>query len=652
MNEHRKKTVPASSTACAYPWQQMIIDLTGEVVPCCFWSGYGNTGKPLGNTNANTVEEIWNGPEYQALRRANASGNLEGHPCHRCVAWQWGNGTYPPFSWPASYVQEEGFCYLGQIPEEFENALAAAGQKAELREDGKPLPYPDSLHDDIRKLGAGRYSVSGRSFYFSSLDNSDPCANGRSYELRAGALSLKLATLSADSLSGRNILKAHEEYQRGVEVMEAKPTMISLISTADCNIDCPACSQNTVRLMRVQHRAETVPDVLEHMPYLHQFIWHGGEPYLIKRFRDFIDGFKTEHNPNLTFGFTSNGTMLTAKELEKLKKFPRINASISVDSFNKATFERIRKGAKYETVINNLLRAVDIHNAPLFVMSSGMIVCKSNFLELADNVRFAIEHQIGLNLSPVVIYPVTEQLNVFQNFAEQTRGWQEVLDEAKEMVARAKAAGQRAVLRIDPSGMLDELQMIYDRAREMHATTAVVRVTVRDPFSSLQAMRRPGILIVNHDNTVASSYASIETGAGTYELHIPALEDARSWQVVHDLLEPMGVVASGQLARRPAPLSRPDGSVEAFEPVRVMVRRFSRLQRPEQNIGFANYGEATPQGLNVHDPEDIHRAYLALVDREQASGCGLAPKPRHERVRELMYHYAGRTYQIVRGLRP
>ena len=41
----------------ACPWQQMIIDLTGEVVPCCYWSGYGNTGKPLGNTNTSSIDE-------------------------------------------------------------------------------------------------------------------------------------------------------------------------------------------------------------------------------------------------------------------------------------------------------------------------------------------------------------------------------------------------------------------------------------------------------------------------------------------------------------------------------------------------------------------------------------------------------------------
>ncbi len=81
------------SNGCAYPWQQMIIDLTGEVVPCCCWSGYGNFGKPLGNTNASTIEEIWQGQAYTALRRRLAEGELNGHPCGNCMAYRWSNGT-------------------------------------------------------------------------------------------------------------------------------------------------------------------------------------------------------------------------------------------------------------------------------------------------------------------------------------------------------------------------------------------------------------------------------------------------------------------------------------------------------------------------------------------------------------------------------
>jgi radical SAM protein with 4Fe4S-binding SPASM domain len=466
-------TKTATPTYCAYPWQQMIVDLTGEVVPCCFWSGYGNVGKPLGNTNLASIDEIWNSSEYQALRRANASGNLENHPCNQCVAYAWSNGNYPPFSSPIPWRHESGHCYLVKIPESFTKLAGESLSHAELLEDGVPLPFPKSVHDAIRKQGEGRYSVWGHALYFSTSDNSDPSDNGRSYELKVPHGRIRLQGLVVNSVSGQNILKAWEEYREGVEVMSAKPTMISLVSTADCNIDCPGCSQNMVRLVRVQHRAETVPDILEHVRYLYQFIWHGGEPYLIKRFRRFIDGFRTEDNPNLAFGFTSNGTMLTAMELNKLQKFPRINASISIDSFNKETFGKIRKGADYDTVLSNALRAIATYDAPDRVFSIGMIVCKSNFRELPENLRFSIERDMGLNLSPVVIYPVTEQLNVFENYQLQTQGWQEALDHARSIMQQAVAEKRPAVRRVDATGMLAELQSILDCARQRyrHCTT-------------------------------------------------------------------------------------------------------------------------------------------------------------------------------------
>jgi sulfatase maturation enzyme AslB (radical SAM superfamily) len=638
----------------------MIIDLTGEVVPCCFWSGYGNAGKPLGNTNINTLDEIWNGPEYQALRRANAQGTLEGHPCHKCVAFQWGNGTYPRFSWPASFVQETGHCVLGQIPEEFGKKLKESGGTAELLEDGRPFSHSDAPHDDIRKLGAGRYSLWGGWLYFSSSDNTDPSSNGRTYELRSADLVLRLASLSADSRSGRNILKAHQEYQAGSEIMEAKPTMISLISTADCNIDCPACSQNTVRLTRVQHRAETVPDVLAHVTYLHQFIWHGGEPYLIKRCREFIDNFKTEDNPNLTFGFTSNGTMLTAKELDKLNKFPRINASISIDSFNKDTFEHIRKGARYEQVLGNYLRALSTQNAPLRVFSCGMIICKSNFLELADNLRFAIEHDIGLNLSPVLIYPVTEQLNLFEDFESQTRGWQSVLDEAREVVARARKQERRAIQRVDPTGMVEELQTIYNSAAQHNRKTVPVEMQVHDDHQSLVNMQRPGIIVFHGSTHEVLSYCELRRGAGKYVMRLPLDLSPASvyWVGVHNLLEPMGRFASGHFKcrdRRDLALPFAAGRVQpalVFAPMFVPVARAA-------NVHFANYGETTPQGLHMRDPEDIHGAYVRLARAEARSGHGVIANSIARRVnalarhaRELTIHFAGRTYQILTGKGP
>ncbi len=148
----------AHQNVCAFPWQQMIIDLTGEVVPCCFWSGYGNGGKPLGNTNIHSIDEIWNGPGYQDLRRRIVEDQSKEFPCHDCLVAEW-HGQHPPFTWPSAFVADQGFCHHGPILRSFFDRAMALEDDWSLMEDGQPLGPADAPLDDIRMLGAGRFFV-------------------------------------------------------------------------------------------------------------------------------------------------------------------------------------------------------------------------------------------------------------------------------------------------------------------------------------------------------------------------------------------------------------------------------------------------------------------------------------------------------------
>lgn len=57
------------------------------------------------------------------------------------------------------------------------------GSPVFLFEDGVQLPMPHSIHDDIAKLGAGRFSHWKDQLRFSSSDKSDPRTNARTYEI-------------------------------------------------------------------------------------------------------------------------------------------------------------------------------------------------------------------------------------------------------------------------------------------------------------------------------------------------------------------------------------------------------------------------------------------------------------------------------------
>ncbi|MBX3464990.1 MAG: asparagine synthase (glutamine-hydrolyzing) [Planctomycetes bacterium] len=61
--------------------------------------------------------------------------------------------------------------------------LLAQGWRAVVLEDGAALGPDDAVHEDVRRLGGGRYSVWEDHVWFSSSDGTNPNRNGRAYTL-------------------------------------------------------------------------------------------------------------------------------------------------------------------------------------------------------------------------------------------------------------------------------------------------------------------------------------------------------------------------------------------------------------------------------------------------------------------------------------
>jgi hypothetical protein len=95
------------------------------------------------------------------------------------------------------FAPERGYCYVYSSVFPVAASRNGDGQRSGLvlLEDGCPLGPANSMHDEIRALGAGRYShwtgsepttpdgVMESSLYFSASDNSDPNENGRRYSI-------------------------------------------------------------------------------------------------------------------------------------------------------------------------------------------------------------------------------------------------------------------------------------------------------------------------------------------------------------------------------------------------------------------------------------------------------------------------------------
>ncbi len=83
----------------------------------------------------------------------------------------------------SSFRLQSGFCWQICVPD---NIMSDSEGKSKLVvcESGRALGPPHSSHDEIRKIGGGRFVHWGNTIYFSTSDNSDPNLNGRLYEIR------------------------------------------------------------------------------------------------------------------------------------------------------------------------------------------------------------------------------------------------------------------------------------------------------------------------------------------------------------------------------------------------------------------------------------------------------------------------------------
>jgi len=76
--------------------------------------------------------------------------------------------------------------FAPQLRQLADNAHAPDGQQCSpvfLFEDNRQLAFPHSIHDDIRRRGAGRFSHWSDCIYFSTSDGSDPTRNDRLYRV-------------------------------------------------------------------------------------------------------------------------------------------------------------------------------------------------------------------------------------------------------------------------------------------------------------------------------------------------------------------------------------------------------------------------------------------------------------------------------------
>ena len=199
---------------CTAPLTYVEIGLEGQIGACCRAQDV-----PLGYaTSVESFADAWFGKNYDRIRTSLKRGQTDPYPlpnCESCVKFfaPVAGGSrkaidYDSKTKAANALQlaesdrlmleaiqkEHGYCFLARLVPGVD-ALAYS-----FYEDDRCLSSHQSpSHDEIRKLGAGRYTINGRWLRFSTSDGTDPRRNGRQYSLRRMQISAGETSLRAVS---------------------------------------------------------------------------------------------------------------------------------------------------------------------------------------------------------------------------------------------------------------------------------------------------------------------------------------------------------------------------------------------------------------------------------------------------------------------
>jgi len=148
--------------------------------------------------------------------------------------------------------------------------------------------------------------------------------------------------------------------RNSIRKLERKsPLGIDIGVTNACNSDCIMCPHSKLKKIGTMNMNlyKKIIDNCARLKIKNITLSFFGEPLLDKTL---IEKIKYAKKKNLIVAFYSNASLLTEKWAEDLIKLGLDSITISFDSYTKNTYEKIRKGLKFDVVKKNILNLIKI----------------------------------------------------------------------------------------------------------------------------------------------------------------------------------------------------------------------------------------------------------------------------------------------------
>ncbi|MFO1133127.1 MAG: radical SAM protein [Hyphomicrobiales bacterium] len=149
------------------------------------------------------------------------------------------------------------------------------------------------------------------------------------------------------------------------------------------------------------------PGVLD-FQHLTQAKFLGGEPFLIPIYADIWESI-ARINPEILVSITTNGTVLNKRAKAAIESL-RSNIIVSIDSLDRGNYERIRRNARFDKVMEHFAYFRDYTKRKKTALTIAFCPMQQNWWELPSTVEFGNEHDVDIYFNTVT-WPPEVSLN-------------------------------------------------------------------------------------------------------------------------------------------------------------------------------------------------------------------------------------------------
>lgn len=207
----------------------------------------------------------------------------------------------------------------------------------------------------------------------------------------------------------------------------AYPRVIEFELSNTCNLECVMCNgyfsssirKNRENLppMKMVFDELFVEQLNEFIPHLTDAKFLGGEPFLIPIYQK-IWAKIIELNPSCKVHITTNATIISDKNWNTLERLTAV-IIVSIDSINPITYNKIRKGASWSRVAENIEKLHQYTIDKKTDLNFSVCPMTNNWEEIPEIIQYGIDNKIYIYFNTVIFPENLSLKNIDKEFANE-----------------------------------------------------------------------------------------------------------------------------------------------------------------------------------------------------------------------------------------